>query len=93
MAELQANNANGEREIDLSNRALSDSFGKPRPKRRAKDIILSIGLLAMAVVLTAMVFIINDPNWIKWGVGLVLAFNILLAARIALSKASRPPMF
>ncbi len=93
MVESQANNANGERGIDLSNRALSDSFGKPPLKRRAKDIIPSIGLLAMAVVLTAMVFIVNDPSWIKWVVGLVLAFNILVAARVALSKASRPPMF
>jgi membrane protein YdbS with pleckstrin-like domain len=93
MVELQANNANGESGIDLSNRALSDSFDKPPLKRRAKDIIPSIGLLAMAVVLTSMVFIVNDPSWIKWVVGLVLAFNILVAARVALSKASRPPMF
>ena len=93
MVELQANNANGDSGIGLSGLTLNDSFGKPPLKRRAKDIIPSIGLLAMAVVLTAMVFIVKDPRWIKWVVGLVLAFNILVAARVALSKASRPPMF
>ncbi len=93
MVKLQANNANGEGDIDFSNRVVSGSFAKPPLKRRAKDIIPSIGLLAMAVVLTTMVFIVNDPSWVKWVVGLVLAFNILVAARVALSKASRPPIF
>ena len=76
---------------DASVGVLSESPWKRLPRRRAKDIVASIGLLAMVVVVSGLVFVINDPLWMRWSVGLVLMFNLLVATRLALCSTKRRP--
>ena len=54
--------------------------------RRSVWIGVSIALLSTAGVIIAALFYLNDPYWVKWGVGFVLAFNVLVAGRLLLSR-------
>jgi hypothetical protein len=69
-----------------------DSGENTWPNGRTAGIATSIALLSTAALITVIIFLVNDPDWVKWGVGLILAFNILVAARLALStRAARRP--
>ena len=75
---------------DLKSPPQAISTRRSPMSRRSAWIAVSIALLSMAGAITTALFYLNDPYWVKWGVGLVLAFNILVAARLALSPRGAP---
>ena len=70
-----------------ANSAPQTGSWRPSPTaRRSAWIAVSIALLSVAGATITAMFYLNDPHWVKWGVGLVLGFNILVAARLLLTS-------
>jgi membrane protein YdbS with pleckstrin-like domain len=70
-----------------ANSAAETGSWRPSPTAwRSAWIAVAIALLSAAGATITAMFYLNDPHWVKWGVGLVLGFNILVAARLLLTS-------